>query len=135
MKKNKKAVAMAGILMVVTLLLSACGQPSREELLANPWYAEGKSEPSFTLYKDGSCTFSSVKHAGRWELIQDGEAILFIYPDGRGRDQETIISLDKKQLVLWDPFDDVGDERVLWNTPHSGTDIIWDKSFPYLQRN
>lgn len=117
MKKSRISVAMASVFMVVMLLLSACGKPSQEELLANSWYEEGESEPSFTFYNDGSCTVQGSEMAGTWELIQDGAVIVVTSPDGWEKEQLPIVSLDKQHLVL-----DRGEgyEWVLWNAPHMG---------------
>lgn len=115
MKKTKILFVVTSVLMVVMLLLSACGEPNYEKLLANSWYEEGESEPSFTLYKDGSCTVQGSEMTGTWELIRDGEVIVVTSPNRWDQEQLPIISVDKEKLVL---DEGNGYKWVLWNTPH-----------------
>lgn len=117
MKKNKRFFLLVSVLLVVMLLLSACGEPNYEKLLAHSWYEEGESEPAFTFYKDGSCTVRGDELAGTWDVIRDGEAIIVTPPDGMGQEQYPIVMIDEEQLVL-----NVGGgyQWVLWNAPHMG---------------
>ena len=69
MKKILERISSA---VLVLLLLAGCsGQKSLEEQMAASWYAEGESEPSFTLYSDGTCKIAGEYGSGTWAVVNE----------------------------------------------------------------
>ena len=69
-----------GSIIMILLLLAGCGrQKNYEELLAASWFAEGDSEPAFTLYNDGTCEIDGEYGIGKWSVVNDNQLKLTNY--------------------------------------------------------
>lgn len=109
----KKFVAMIMVLCMI-VGLSACSQ-SYEKALEGSWYREGRDEPAFTFYSDGTCTSGSGSGTGTWAIVNDNQ-LKITAPVLQGGDTAvlTIESLEDGTLTL----SMEGNEMVLYDKPH-----------------
>ena len=108
--KTKRVGAIA-LLLALVLSLAGCGK-SLEKQLVGSWYLEGRSDPAFTFYDDGSCKIQGEYGTGTWTLVNDdqlkisnfyGETVVL-----------TIESIKDGCLTYTNKF---GITACLWRTP------------------
>lgn len=75
MKRITKYFALTAAFL---MLLSGCGKSMKSQL-ADSWYREGRDEPMFVLYDDGTCKIANEYGTGRWAIVNDNQLRLTNY--------------------------------------------------------
>ncbi len=55
LRKVRTWVALFIVALLSVIVFAGCGKRSFEEQLEGDWYAEGYTEPNFSIYSDGTC--------------------------------------------------------------------------------
>lgn len=70
--KKKGCLSIAGCLLVLSLVLTACGG-GMEKKLVGPWYGDSGTTPSFILFDDGTCEIAGEYGTGKWAVVNDNQ--------------------------------------------------------------
>lgn len=70
---------MGSIFLIFMLLAGCSNEKNFEDQLLASWYAEGDSEPAFTLYSDGSCEIDGEYGTGTWSIVNEDQLKLTNY--------------------------------------------------------
>lgn len=107
---------MGSIFLILTLLTGCSGEKKFEEQLPASWYAEGDSEPEFTLYSDGSCEIDGEYGTGTWSIVNENQLKITNYYG----ETETATIVDMVDGCLTLDFG-TGDLMLYWNTSEMST--------------
>ena len=106
------------IITMILLLVGCSGKKSYEELLAASWFAEGDSEPAFTLYSDGTCEIDGEYGIGKWSIVNDNQLKLTNYYGET--ETATIVDIVDGCLTL---DRGTGDLMLYWNTSEQSSGV------------
>lgn len=124
---------MGSIFLIFMLLAGCSNEKNFEDQLLASWYAEGDSEPAFTLYSDGSCEIDGEYGTGTWSIVNEDQLKLTNY---YGETQTaTIIDVVDGCLTL---DGGTGSLMLYWNTSEKSTvsgEVTGDKENDNVETN
>lgn len=109
--KTKRVGAIV-LLLVLVLSLAGCGKSLKKQLVGS-WYLEGRTEPAFTFYDDGSCKIQGEYGTGKWTLVNDNQLKISNFYG-----ETVVITIDSVKGGCLTFTNEIGDTGYLWSIPH-----------------
>lgn len=110
---KKRIITVAILALILSVALTACGKSLKDQL-AGSWYREGRSEPVFTLYDDGTCKIDGEYGTGKWAVVNENQLKLTTFY-GESATMGEILGIENGCLTIRN--DTLGKTTQLWNTP------------------
>ena len=104
-------VGAVALLLALVLSLAGCGK-SLEKQLVGSWYLEGRSDPAFTFFDDGSCKIQGEYGTGKWVIVNDDQLKISNFYG-----ETVVITVDSVKDGCMTIKNDDGDTGYLWSKP------------------